>query len=304
LTVRVTNRVAETRTVSVVLNVGGAPYGSPVVVDVPANGDGYAIFSWQPTAIGPVEIVAALEGAPTGDNPDDNSATLQLEVTDEHLPLILIDAGHGNVNATGNEMKPFIDDLSAHHYNVLKNLDALTDADLNPEVVKLLMITAPETAYTADELTAIANYVDAGGSLWIGGLADYNKSLTWANTVADRENAILDAVETATGEQINMRMNDDEVIDADDNNGYVFGVHWKSFPGANATGIGVNVASISTWSLSSLRGRTVSEPLTVNTPNVQIVMQGDLDTGCTTDSYHNPNHTSNTDYDKEGDAYL
>ena len=51
---------------------------------------------------------------------------LYLTVTDELLPLILIDAGHGNVNATGNEMQPFIDDLSAHGYNVLKNLDALT----------------------------------------------------------------------------------------------------------------------------------------------------------------------------------
>ncbi len=70
-------------------------------------------------------------------------------------------------------MDPFIDDLSAHSYNVLKNLDALTAADLNPAVVKLLIITAPETAYSADELTAIANFVDAGGSLWMLGLSDY-----------------------------------------------------------------------------------------------------------------------------------
>jgi uncharacterized protein YdeI (BOF family) len=101
-----------------------------------------------------------------------------------------------------------------------------------------------------------------------------------------------------------MRMNDDEVIDGNTNNGYVFGVHFQSFPGADATGIGVNVESVSTWSLSSIRGRTVTDPLTEDTPGVQIVMQGDLDVGCTTDSYHNPFHTSNTDYDQEGDAYI
>jgi uncharacterized protein YdeI (BOF family) len=44
--------------------------------------------------------------------------------------------------------------------------------------------------------------------------------------------------------------------------------------------------------------------LTASTPGVQIVMQGDLDMGCSTDSYKNPYHTSNTDYDKAGDAYI
>lgn len=304
LMVRVTNRVAESRTVTVSIEVNETSLGAAKEVIVPANGDGYVYFNWQPTATGAAHVNAIMQGAPIEDNPDDNSASLDLTVTDEHLPLILIDAGHGNMNASGNEMKAFIDDLSAHHYNVLKNLDALTAEDLNPDVVKLLIITAPENAYTADEQTAIANFVAAGGSLWIGGLADYNKSLTWANTVADRENAILDRVETVTGQQINMRMNDDEVIDGDTNNGYVFGVIWQDFPSVESTGIGLNVENVSTWSLSSIRGRTVNDPLTASTPGVQIVMQGDLDVGCSSDSYKNPYHTSNTDYDQEHDAYI
>ena len=53
LTVRVTNRVAHSRTVHVILDVNGVPVGYPAVeVTVPANGDGYANFSWQPTATG------------------------------------------------------------------------------------------------------------------------------------------------------------------------------------------------------------------------------------------------------------
>jgi len=37
---------------------------------------------------------------------------------------------------------------------------------------------------------------------------------------------------------------------------------------------------------------------------VQIVVQGDLDDGYSSDSWRNPNHTSNTDADNQGDAYI
>ena len=303
LTVRVTNRVAESRTVSVVLTVNEVQLGDPVEVIVPANGDGYANFSWQPVATGEVTLTAGIQGAPAGDNPDDNTDSLILNVTDELLPLILIDAGHGNTNTAGDEMRSFVNDLSAHNYNVLKNLDALTVEDLNPAVVKLLIITAPQYAYTTEEKTAIGNYVAAGGSLWMGGLADYTGKVPWAATVATRENAILDTIANVTGQTINMRMNDDEVIDGNTNNGYVFGVIWGDFPGAEATGIGMNVEQVSTWSLNSIVDGN-KQALTAEDADVQIVMQGDLDTGCTADSWHNPFHTSNTDADAAGDAYI
>ena len=231
------------------------------------------------------------------------TSVLNLTVTDEQLPLILIDAGHGNMNATGSEMQMFVNDLSDHHYNVLKNLDELTAADLNPAVVKLLIITAPQSAYTSAELTAIGDYVAAGGSLWLCGLSDYTGSVPWAATVANRENDILAAIETHTGSQINMRMNDDEIIDGDDNNGYVFGPIWGNFPSEYTTTIGINVEAMASWSVNSLRGRTPGTPLTADTPGVQIVVQGDLDTGYS-GSYHDPNHTSNTDADGAGDAYI
>jgi hypothetical protein len=304
LTVRVTNRIVpDNRIVHVILKVDDVQQGSAIEVTVPANGDGYANFSWQPTATGDVTITAEITDAPAGDNPDDNSISLDLNVTDELLPLILVDAGHGNENATGNEMKPFIEDLSAHGYNVLKNLDALTDADLDNAVVKLLIITAPQTAYTPAEIASIASYVQDGGSLWMGGLADYNASLPWAATVANRENDILDAIETTTGQDVNMRMNDDEVIDGNTNNGYVFGVVWQDFPSAETTGIGMNVVSVASWSLASIVDGN-KQALTSDDLGVSIVMQGDLDEGYTSDSWHNPFHTSNTDYDAMGDAFI
>lgn len=307
LTVRVTNRVAASRTVTVTLDVNDTPIDPSVVVTTTANGDAYATFSWQPTVTGTVTVTASLEGAPAGDNPDDNSASLNLTVTDDKLPLILIDAGKGNLNATGSEFNMFIDDLSAHGYNVLRNLDELTATDLVTDVVKLLIITAPETAYSPAELQAISEFVADGGSVWLCGMSDYIGSVSWANTVSVRLNAILDAIETRTGSAINMRINNDEVIDGDDNNGYVFGVRWSNFPsaitGTVTTGIGVNVENMTSWSLNSLTGHSTSEPLTSSTPGVQIVVQGDLDPGYS-GSYHDPNHTSNMDANGLIPAYL
>jgi hypothetical protein len=83
LTVRVTNRVTASRTVTVTLDVNGTPVGTSEVVTATANGDAYAVFSWQPTVTGVVTVTASLTGAPAGGNPDDNTASLNL-VTEEN----------------------------------------------------------------------------------------------------------------------------------------------------------------------------------------------------------------------------
>jgi uncharacterized protein YdeI (BOF family) len=153
-------------------------------------------------------------------------------------------------------------------------------------------------------LTAIGNFVAEGGSVWLCGLSDYIGSVSWANTVSVRMNAILDAIETGTGSTINMRINNDEVMDNDDNNGYVFGVRWRDFPGASTTGIGVNVESITSWSLNSLTGHSTSEPLTASTSGVQIIAQGDLDEGYGSAPYYDANHTYNEDANSLIPAYI
>ncbi len=303
LEVRVTNRVEAARTITVTLDVNDVDLIPSVEVTVPGNGDAFANFSWQPLVTGAATVTAQITGTPAGDNPDDNERVLNLTVTDEHLPLILIDAGHRNLNAVGSEMQMFFNDLSDHQYNVLKNLDELTAADLNPAVVKLLLITAPMDPYTGAELTAIADYMKNGGNLWLCGVSDYPPA-SWAATAADRENAILAAIEASVGSQINMRMNDDEILDGDDNNGYPWGVTWGNFPSEGTTGIGINVEALASWSENSIRGLNASEPISSTTPGVQIVVAGDLDPGYTANSYHDPLHTSNTDADGTGDAYI
>ncbi len=308
LTARVTNRGQTTQTVTVTFQAGATVIGVvPVTVDTCAAGpcaDGYANVSWQPATTGPVTITAALSGAPAADNPDDNSRSLALNVTDEKIPLILIDNGHGNVGAAPRDARLFANDLTDHGYNVLFNLDEITPSDLNTETVKLLIINAYGPAdLTSAEKQAIADFVAAGGSLWLNGISDYTGKVPWANTAANRQNSLVGAIEARTGVHIPIRFNDDEVLDGNDNNGYPWGVQWHIYPVSYTTGVGVNVTRIQSWSDASLIDRSGSA-LTASDLGDHgfMFIVGDLDAG--TGTYGYPNRTSNTDADSQGDAYI
>ncbi len=307
---RVTNRGQTTQTVTVTLRANATVIDViPVTVGVCSEGpcsDGYANVTWQPAVTGPVTVTASLSGAPVGDNPDDNSRELHVVVTDEKIPLVLIDNGHGNIGSAPRDARLFVADLTDHGYNVLFNLDDIAASDLNTETVKLLIINAygPDQL-TADEINAIADFVAAGGSLWLNGMSDYAGKVVWANTVADRLNDLVASIETRVGADVPIRMNDDEVLDGNNNNGYPWGVLWHIYPVSETTGMGVNVIKIQSWSICSLMDNT-GDALTASDLGSDgfIVALGDLDEGYTPDYYHNPYHTANTDADEENDAYV
>ncbi len=172
------------------------------------------------------------------------------------MPLILIDAGHNNIGVDPRGSRAFVNDLVAHGYNVLFNLDELTATDLNTEVVKLLILNAyGPNPLTEAEIGAVADFVAAGGSLWLNGMSDYTGKVWWAYSVADRMNGLLSAIETRTGLTIPVRFNDDEVLDGNDNNGYPWGVLWHVFPVSPTTGVGMNVLRVQSWSVASLVDR-------------------------------------------------
>jgi len=308
LTALVTNRGSASQSVTVRFDVDGTEIGRvPVTANACTAGpceDGYASINWQPTATGPVTVTASIEGAPAGDNPDDNSRALHLVVTDEKIPLILIDAGHNNNGVDPHGLPQFVGDLTAHGYNVLFNLDEITPTDLNTETVKLLILNAygPDQL-TAPELAAIGDFVAAGGNLWLNGISDYAGTVGWASTAADRMNGLVGAVETAVGANVPIRFNDDEVLDGNDNNGYPWGIVWHSYPSSATTGVGMNVLKMQSWSLCSLVDRS-KQALTQADLGADgfIMVAGDLDTG--TGTYGEPNRTHNTDADGAGDAYL
>jgi predicted extracellular nuclease len=308
LTARITNRGANTQTVTVTFSVNGTPIGNvPLTVGICTVGpceDSYANLSWQPTVTGTATVTAQFAPVP-GDSPDDNVRSLMLDVTDEKVPLVLIDAGHNNIGTENpRDARHFVDDLTAHGYNVLFNLDEITASDLNTETVKLLIINAyGPSQLTGAEITAIAEYVAAGGSLWLNGMSDYTGKVAWANTVADRQNALVAAIETETGAQIPIRMNDDEVLDGNDNNGYPWGVLWHVYPAAETSGVGLNVEKIQSWSDCSLTDRNKSALTQADLgADGFLMIEGDLDAG--TGTYGELNRTTGTDADNQGDAYF
>ncbi len=310
ITARVTNRGATTQTLTVPFTANGQPIGQVEVTVPPCSSgpcaDSYANLTWQPTSVGPAEIGAALQGAPAGDNPEDNSRSLDLQVTDERIPLILIDAGHNNIGVDPHSLRQFVNDLTLHGYNVLFNLDEITPSDLNTETVKLLVLNA----YGPDPLTpaetqAIAAFVAAGGNLWLNGMSDYTGKVWWAYNVAGRMNSLVAAIETAVGQNIPIRFNDDEVLDGNDNNGYPWGVLWHTFPVSRTVGVGMNVVRMQSWSVCSLvdRDRQALTPDDLGQEGMIMVI-GDLDPGDSGPPYYNENRTYNTDADGQGDAYL
>ena len=311
-TARITNRGLTTESVTVTFRVNGQVIGAvPVTLGVCSYGpcpDATANIAWQPTTTGPITLTAELSGVPAGDYPGDNLRELHGEVTDEKVPLVLIDAGHNNIGAGPHDARLFVQDLTAHGYNVLFNLDAITPSDLNTETVKLLIVNAygPDQL-TQDEINAIGDFVAAGGSVWLNGMSDYDAKVPWAYNLADRQNALLAAIEARVGAQIPVRFNDDEVLDGNDNNGYPWGVLWHDFPAAASTGIGINVTKIQSWSDSSLmdRNRTALTQEDLGS-NGFLVIRGDLDSG--TGTYGKPNRTHNVDAElnpaQRGDAYI
>ncbi len=309
-TARVTNRTANTQTVTVTFQVNGSIIAGGVITtlapacSVGPCADGYASITWQPVVTGPVTITAGLSGVPAGDNPDDNSRALNMLVTDQKVPLVLIDDGHNNISSAPSDTRLFVNDLTAHGYNVLFNLDAITASDLNTETVKLLIINAygPDQL-TSDELQAIGAFVNAGGSLWLNGLADYAGKVAWAGTLSTRMNDLVASIETTAGYTIPVRFNSDEVLDGNDNNGYPWGVLWHNFPGADSTGVGMNVERIQSWSLNSFVDRN-GTALTASDlgPDGFIAALGDEDAG--TGTYGEANRTHNDDSDPTVPAFL
>jgi hypothetical protein len=306
ITARVSNRAAQTQTVTVTFSINNVVQAAlstvvPPCVTGPCV-DGFANITWQPSAIGPVTITAMLSGTPAGDNPDDNARTITMNATDEKVPLVLIDAGHGNIASTPRDVRTFVNDLTAHGYNVLLNLDQITASDLNTETVKLLIVNAyGPSQMLVTETQAIANFVNAGGSLWINGLADYTGKVAWAGTTSNRFNELLTSIESTTGYTIPIRVNSDEVLDGNDNNGYPWGVIFHNFPSAEATGIGMNVENIQTWSGCSFVDRNYTA-LTQSDlgANGYLIAVGDLDAG--TGTYGVPNRTHNDDSNVNGSS--
>jgi hypothetical protein len=272
-TARVTNRGAtEVTDVSVTFTVDETVVGSDVIT-VPAGSDAFAAVGWAPTITGPVTIAAGISDVPVGDNPDDNTITVDREIVDHAVPLVVIDNGHKNNVFESGDGNEFEEHLVAYGYNWIEDTDGITTTDLSSAV--LLVITDPgergEDLYSDTEEQIIADYVNDGGALLVAGDSDYND-----HGNPEEINAILEKIDGA-----GIRMNSDGTYD-DTNSGEIgpWQVYWHTFPSTTTTGIGVNVNTVVGFSGCSIYGvddQGGAIPLTTG-DGITLTVVGDEDT--------------------------
>ena len=127
-----------------------------------------ATATWNTPLVGDHQIIAvvtSLDGLDIGDV----KFNLPVKIKEPLGIKVLIDAYHGNENTSGDSgtyrdnLKAYTVQLQKEGYTVVENKQTLTDAVLSN--VQVLMITATRTALSADERTAVANFVKNGGSL-------------------------------------------------------------------------------------------------------------------------------------------
>ena len=132
-------------------------------------------------------------------------------LADGSQPVAVIDAGHANIYTangsypnSGTMMKTA---LQAKGFNVVVNTGTLTSSVLSG--AKVLIITDPgkTSVLSSDEMTAVTNYVYAGGNLIVTCSADYGDG-TGAYASSAQGNAVLQTLGS------DMRFNDDELTDS------------------------------------------------------------------------------------------
>ncbi|WP_197031461.1 Ig-like domain-containing protein [Bacillus sp. UNC438CL73TsuS30] len=241
--------------------------GTNDIASILSKGSSTASTTWTNPLTGDHEIIAVVtskEGLDIGDV----QYHLAVKIKQPLGIKVLIDAKHGNENTSGDSgsykdnLKAFTLQLQKEGYTVTENTAAITDDVLSN--VKVLVMTAPRTALTADEQAAVAKFVKNGGSLLMAGKSN-NSSDPSIN------NGLLSDIGTA------IRMGNDGVFD-DSKTGNFWSdpavSPWavRVHPGLVSNYITDRVSFVDYYSGTSLSGPD-NQPLT-QTGNVTILAKG------------------------------
>jgi uncharacterized protein YdeI (BOF family) len=158
---------------------------------------------WADPVSGAHTLIAALSSV-EGDNPEDNSRTLDTNVGTPLGITVMIDASHGNENSSRdpgkykNNMVTITTKLRKLGYTVIENAAPLTAETLGQADV--VIMTYPTTALTPEDNAAVAAWVQGGGNLFL---------LVKSNNSADPTavNNLLQAMQSG------IRTNNDGVFD-------------------------------------------------------------------------------------------
>ncbi|TBL80830.1 S-layer homology domain-containing protein [Paenibacillus thalictri] len=147
---------------------------------------GTASVIWNNPVTGNHTLIAVLNPI-NGDNPADNRFEEAVVVKAKLNMTIMIDASHGNENTTTDGVNATYKDnfklltsaLQREGYTVVENKQPLSAAVL--QGVKVLIVTHPASDLTSAENTAVAEYVNGGGSLYLTGKSNFNVDPTINN---------------------------------------------------------------------------------------------------------------------------
>lgn len=92
-----------------------------------------------------------------------------------------IDVGHGNLHLSPSEINNFTSLLTTSGAQILYNTASLNQSYLNS--LDLLLISSPQTSFSASELATISTWFNSGGSVWISGGNETLNSIQISNTI-------------------------------------------------------------------------------------------------------------------------
>ncbi|MGE6487369.1 CehA/McbA family metallohydrolase [Paenisporosarcina sp. NPDC076898] len=160
--------------------------GTNTISSILSKGTGIASVTWATPIKGNHNIIAVVtsnDGLQIGDV----SFTLPVIVKEPLGIKVVIDAAHGNENSSGDggtykdNLKAFTVLLQKEGYTVAENKAEITDATFTG--VNVFMMTHPKTVLTASEQTAVAKFVQNGGSLLVAGKSNNSSEPTINNAV-------------------------------------------------------------------------------------------------------------------------
>jgi hypothetical protein len=156
--------------------------GTQTLSSIVSKGVGTATFTWNNATKGDHKLIAVATSEYGG-----NEFTLDVDVKEPLGIKIMIDAKHNNENTSSDggtykdNLKAFTVLLQKEGYTVVENKETITDAVLSS--VKVLVVTHNRVAFTAEEKTAIANFVKNGGSVLFAGKSNNSTDSTINNSL-------------------------------------------------------------------------------------------------------------------------
>ena len=151
--------------------------GQSPIAQIAAKGVAKASVVWNNPVAGQHQLLAVVD-TPTGDNPEDNTFSKDINIKQALGIKVMIDAAHKNENTSTdpgtykNNFNSFTSLVQREGYTVFENKNPLTTESLKD--VKVLVLTHPQIDLTEDENKAVAEFVKNGGSLFLTDKSNFN----------------------------------------------------------------------------------------------------------------------------------